>query len=83
MLQRTLVLAASVGAAALLTACATADDPGNPVERRLPPEVRTGSNIPVRDKAPPLTEDQRLRQAEELRRAQQNQSTGQSGRPGS
>ena len=78
-----LSFAAALAAGLLSTACATADDPSRPVERRPAGEIRTGSNIPVRDKTPPLTEEQRQRQAEELRRVQQNQSTGQSGRPGS
>lgn len=77
-----LSFASSLAVALGATACATADDPSQPVERRPAGEYRTGSNIPVRDKAPPLTEEQRQRQAEELRRTQQNQSTGQSGRPG-
>jgi hypothetical protein len=81
--HRISVPVAALALAALAAGCAAPDDPVATAERRGPVEYRTGSNIPVREKAAPLTEEQRQRQVDELRRAQQNQSTATSGRPGS
>ncbi len=63
---------------ALLAGCASIDDKSAP-EARPTREFRTGSNIPVKDTAPPATPEERERTAEQIRSIQR---TGSGGKPG-
>ena len=47
----------AVVAAVLATACAAVDDKAPVAEPKAPPEYRTGSNIPVRERRPTTSEE--------------------------
>ena len=60
---------------ALLAGCASTDDKSAP-EFRPAREMRTGSNIPVKDPAPPKSQEERDRTAEQIRSLQRTGGTG-------
>lgn len=74
-----LAVSAAFVAACLATGCASMADPAAPAEAKPTREYRTGSNIPVKDPAPPATDAERERAAEAIRGLQR---TGSSGKPG-
>ena len=73
-----LTACAAATLAVLLAGCASTDDNAVP-DVKPTREFRTGSNIPVKDPAPPTTQEERERTAEQLRSLQR---TGASGKPG-
>lgn len=62
----------------IFSGCASIDDKAAP-EVKPTREFRTGSNIPVKDSAPPATPEERERTAEQIRSIQR---TGSGGKPG-
>jgi hypothetical protein len=71
------LVALGVALVASGTGCASVDDK-SPAEAKAPREYRTGSNIPVKDPAPPATAEERERALEQIRSLQR---TGNSGKP--
>lgn len=76
--MKSILLSSTLLASALAAGCASApQDAAQPHVGGSELVYRTGSNIPVRDKAPPMTKEEKEKQSEESRRAmQQMQSTG-------
>ena len=61
-----------------LAACATTAELASS-EAKAPPEYRTGSNIPVKDKTPPPTAAQREQTVDQVRVLQQTRVNGKPG----
>ncbi len=72
--RRAIALLAPLACIAVLGACAAADE-STPPSQRPAREYRTGSNIPVKDPAPPLTDEERRRQQDEIRRIQNSSAS--------
>ena len=73
-----LIACAAAAAAMLFSGCAGIDDK-SATEAKPAREFRTGSNIPVKDPAPPATPEERERTAEQIRALQRVGPTGKSG----
>ena len=69
---------AAAAAAMLFSGCAGIDDK-SAAEAKPAREFRTGSNIPIKDTAPPATPEERERTAEQIRALQR---MGPMGKPG-
>ena len=59
----------------VITGCANVEDKST-AEAKAPREYRTGSNIPVKDAAPPATVEERERDLEHIRSLQRTGNTG-------
>jgi hypothetical protein len=71
-----LITAASVTAILVASGCASTETASANTTQREEPVYRTGSNIPVHDKAP-QTKEEKEKQADDARRSlQQMQNTG-------
>ncbi len=68
----TVVFGAAI--AALTSGCAGFDE--NTTEVKAPREYRTGTNIPVKDSAPPATPEERERTLEAIRAMQRTNPSG-------
>jgi len=68
-MKSALALSAALLGTTLAAGCATVDDK-TAAEVKAPREYRTGSNIPVKDPAPPQTAEERERALEAIRAIQ-------------